>query len=1098
MPRSSSIEPLESRIAPATLVNPLGDVVAGPTSVPDGTNVPGVTVELGQMLDPFVLQPGHTLVKFTLNLDVDPNTPGLQLDTDPNTPGVQATTITLELFDDEAPLTVQNFLRYALDTDNAGQFANDFVGTFFHRAVNGFVVQGGGFTADSVLTNHITTFDTVHNEFSTSRLNTKGTIAMAKVATDGGGGPNSATSEWFVNLADNTDLNTQNGGFTVFGRVLEGLSVFEKIAALPKVEFNGVASTDGDAIPVQNYTAGTTAVKPSVDQIIRVTGIDVIKPQATPANIIGQDFEVISIIDPLTGLTSDVVTTDTLNIAGSSLPLAFAAGKSGIADVKVRVTVNNEIVEDIFRVTVQPNLIASITTDGLPNIVVPGDVVKPTIKITNNGGAAYDGPMKVNFYLSPPINGDTDGRRRDADDLLIGSFDLADFDLARGGNTTLSESFALMPHFDKADGAYRLIAEVVPGASASDELFTDDNLAPHGSGHGYMNQFGLVSLSGFGSRITKLSYTEVDGETVTFSITGAGTGRISEVVEPGSGSGTFINVTVVGTNTSSIVNVGATDSDVGADFANIHHVDIANAIGTLNFGQAIIDGYITISSGAKVLNFGDVRGGDATLILGSLGQLNNVPATLNFGKVRDLSILSDQPIAAINAIEWLDTAGSRDNSIIAPQLTKLNIKGDGTSSAPGHFQADINIFRATTMSSFTVKGTLGGSMDFTPTGSAFNPSGGAIISTLGNVGTVSLGGMLNSLFFVGADSSGEFTERRSITSFSVKTDVFENSAVSAASIPALSIKGVLEKAAVKVTGEGEGFVSRANGLLNVGATGTTAASTATFTALTRANVQHIEVPETIGTFSFTNSNVTGHINFDGGAKVVKLGNITSTDQTLTLGDFGDETTATTLTLGKVSDLNLEAAQPIASLTAVEWLDKNTTENHITAETLTKLNIKGVVSGTTTTGGNLQADVNVTGSDSPVSSFVVAGMVSNVTIASAANVGTVKLGGMTNANFFVGTDTRPTALGDFDSNLTINSFTIAGITGVSQVFANSQVAAQTIAKIVVKGVNTASGTGEFGFVADTVNSYARAGQPTRVNLTTPGEVDAVGNYSLTIL
>src|SRR5215218_5787108 len=123
MTRSAFLEPLEDRIAPALLVvNPIADIVAG-------AGKSNSVVELSQLFDATVENAGHTLVKLTFNLDWDSTTPGIQRDTDPFTAGVQPAVITLELFDDEAPLTVQNFLRYATNPDTAA----DYVGTFLHR-----------------------------------------------------------------------------------------------------------------------------------------------------------------------------------------------------------------------------------------------------------------------------------------------------------------------------------------------------------------------------------------------------------------------------------------------------------------------------------------------------------------------------------------------------------------------------------------------------------------------------------------------------------------------------------------------------------------------------------------------------------------------------------------------------------------------------------------------------------------------------------------------------------------------------------------------------------------------------------------------------
>jgi peptidyl-prolyl cis-trans isomerase A (cyclophilin A) len=130
---------------------------------------------------------------------------------------------TLELFDDVAPVTVRNFLNYV----NRGAYN----GTYFHRLEAGFVLQGGGFRiVPFVGPIQVPADPPIVNEYNIA--NTRGTVAMAKF----GGDPNSATSEWFVNLADNSaTLNTQNnGGFTVFGRVLgDGMIVMDAIGVLP-------------------------------------------------------------------------------------------------------------------------------------------------------------------------------------------------------------------------------------------------------------------------------------------------------------------------------------------------------------------------------------------------------------------------------------------------------------------------------------------------------------------------------------------------------------------------------------------------------------------------------------------------------------------------------------------------------------------------------------------------------------------------------------------------------------------------------------------------------------------------------------------------
>ncbi len=127
--------------------------------------------------------------------------------------------IDMELFDREKPLTVANFLSYV----NAGRYNQSFI----HRSVPGFVIQGGGFGLNGASVLPVTTNAAVQNEPGISNL--RGTVAMAKL----GGDPNSATSQWFINLEDNAEnLDAQNGGFTVFGRVVgNGMAVADRIAA---------------------------------------------------------------------------------------------------------------------------------------------------------------------------------------------------------------------------------------------------------------------------------------------------------------------------------------------------------------------------------------------------------------------------------------------------------------------------------------------------------------------------------------------------------------------------------------------------------------------------------------------------------------------------------------------------------------------------------------------------------------------------------------------------------------------------------------------------------------------------------------------------
>lgn len=127
--------------------------------------------------------------------------------------------ILVELDPSAAPKSVENFLRYAR--------SGFYDGTVFHRVIAGFMIQGGGFTAD--LTKKPVGAP-IENESKNGLSNKRGTIAMARTMA-----PHSATAQFYVNLVDNANLDARGGqwGYAVFGRVVEGMDVVDAIAAVP-------------------------------------------------------------------------------------------------------------------------------------------------------------------------------------------------------------------------------------------------------------------------------------------------------------------------------------------------------------------------------------------------------------------------------------------------------------------------------------------------------------------------------------------------------------------------------------------------------------------------------------------------------------------------------------------------------------------------------------------------------------------------------------------------------------------------------------------------------------------------------------------------
>ncbi len=136
-------------------------------------------------------------------------------------------TILLELDDEKAPETVKNFVSYIT--------SGHYDGTIFHRVIDGFMIQGGGFTKDM---NQKATQAPIRNEAANGLKNKRGTIAMARTMV-----VDSATSQFFINLVDNDFLDftaptTQGYGYAVFGKVVEGMDVVDAIAKV-KTGYHG-------------------------------------------------------------------------------------------------------------------------------------------------------------------------------------------------------------------------------------------------------------------------------------------------------------------------------------------------------------------------------------------------------------------------------------------------------------------------------------------------------------------------------------------------------------------------------------------------------------------------------------------------------------------------------------------------------------------------------------------------------------------------------------------------------------------------------------------------------------------------------------------
>ena len=163
--------------------------------------------------------------------------------------------VTVELYEDQAPQTVANFLKYVDD--------GFYDGTQFHRVIRGFMIQGGGFDQSG---QRKATRAPIQNEADNGLKNERGTLAMARTSN-----PHSATAQFFINLVDNGNLdfsgkNARGWGYAVFGKVTDGMSVVDNIARerTTSQRLNGMLARDVPEVPIlitRAYRLGAVSVE---------------------------------------------------------------------------------------------------------------------------------------------------------------------------------------------------------------------------------------------------------------------------------------------------------------------------------------------------------------------------------------------------------------------------------------------------------------------------------------------------------------------------------------------------------------------------------------------------------------------------------------------------------------------------------------------------------------------------------------------------------------------------------------------------------------------------------------------------------------------
>lgn len=253
--------------------------------------------------------------------------------------GNAAVVLDMALFSNRTPATRQNFLNYVS--------RGDYVNSFIHRSVPGFVIQGGGFRVFSNGIGYVSTVAPIVNEFGIS--NTLGTISMAKL----GGDPNSATSQWFVSLGQNSDiLDPQNGGFTVFARVtkstLGNAQVFGNPGVFP------IFNKGGSFAELPLWNTHNPSLAFNIYDFIFFPEVSVVP---LPAGEAGEDP---TLSYSLVSNSNPTIVTATMQSSGI-LEITPVAGQTGSSVFTVNATdsVGNQV-QDTFTVTV--NLTDTYTT----------------------------------------------------------------------------------------------------------------------------------------------------------------------------------------------------------------------------------------------------------------------------------------------------------------------------------------------------------------------------------------------------------------------------------------------------------------------------------------------------------------------------------------------------------------------------------------------------------------------------------------------------------------------------------------------------------------------------------------------------------------
>lgn len=671
--------------------------------------------------------------------------------------GTPAQNIDVALFN-STPLTRDNFLRYV----DSGRYNN----TLIHRSVPGFVLQGGGYDTSGTA---VTKFGTVNNEFATSprdgqgRVNTRATLSMAKK----GGDPNSADSEFFINLNDNSaNLDNQNGGFTTFARVVgSGMSVADTIAALQRTSFN----SPFDELPTVNYPANATN-SPTNANLVILTSATRLAPVS---------FSVSS------SDTSLVVPTVS---AAGVLDLAYVPARSGTATITVVATdLDGASATHTFAVNVAPAATLSISDGnnrlspaGSPvaygNVLPSGSTpVARTLSLTNNGSLTLNN-------LSASFTGDNAFEITSQLPTSLASGQSVNVsvrlktDVTGPRNSTLTfTSDGSTPQFVVPLTADLRLPVVLGSGGVKSATFTQ--------GSGATATTVTVALSGPGTATLSLAGPGLTASPVRGgNVSVAGAAALDTIVFATTTTASSLTITSRGPALVELNSVATT----GTASLNAFNARTTRLNGSLTFGL----GNTATAAQLRSLTLAELR--TASVSLGS----NNDPKasfTLTASVVDETPILVGYPTRSISVSTW--NAGTTAPALRTRTLSAITVKSDfnspvtlngnlGTANISGGVgslwdiggsvskfsaasaSATFTLKTTQSVSSATFRGAFNGSLEVGNQLGTFSAAAGTepSITANGSANRVSFGGTANSLFMSVGGDIGSFSANQLISS----------------------------------------------------------------------------------------------------------------------------------------------------------------------------------------------------------------------------------------------------------------------------------------------------------------------------------------------